>query len=159
MDGYRRRWMRPVSQFKPKGGESLGVVIDISFDEGATWLRLRDRPGVASDCYAIRFNQTDLREILAEQAADAGIDNLYGAYMEGKLRVRATFNIDLDERVVGRAQSDTSPLAAEEATKIVFRDDDFHEEDTFYHDTVDPLGWVPEGPPAPGEEELFSPGF
>jgi len=123
-------------------GKSRGIIVDLSFDAGATWHPLRaSAVKVLREQTAIYIGQDDLlgigEEILDADGngePDGDVANFYDAYLQHKLRLRVTADIDLDERITGEATTALSPLAAHDVTQLVLQQDNFGYRNT----TADP---------------------
>ncbi len=122
----RRRWMEPVTATDGTG-RSLGVLLEISIDAGDEWYRLEDTFTVLGGMTLLYLKTADLLQVGQQVFVDhpnPPTANFYDAYLRGTLRLRATFNLDLDERVA-EAGFGGGRLAAQHVTRGVMRDTDF----------------------------------
>jgi len=98
-------------------------------EEAAIWLKhakLLEFASSVLDRETFEGSDIKWRELLE-------IDNMYHAYLIGRLRLRLIFQIELDERVHEAAWAADSPVAEHEVAHLVVRDRDFqfdeHDED------------------------------
>ena len=124
----RRRVMRKVPT--ADGEQDLGIVLEISIDSGVHWYPLETKCRLIPERTAICFLAPDLLAIGQtlfedEELNTAEIKNLYDAYLQRVLRIRATFQIDTDARLIETVSTSASPLSAHEPTKMIIRAKDF----------------------------------
>ncbi len=145
----RRRWMKPVAETDLLN-RSKGVIIEIGIasDDPYTetvWTVIDDKPTILGDQCAVYFKAQSVTSIEPELFSAANLGHFYEAYLKGKLRLRATFDIDLDERVTGEAHTDDSPLADQAVRHTAIRHRDFRFTDTarFQHTLLPEFETVP----------------
>jgi hypothetical protein len=108
-------------------GRSLGILLELSSDSGATFHLVAGGYRVRGDMTALYITADNLlgwgKEAFGKEAA---VKHLYEAYLRQTLFMRATFNIDLDERLTETEDSLSFwPLAPHHATRVILRDRDF----------------------------------
>ncbi len=119
----RRRRMIDHPEVKPQSGEQKKIRLEISLDGGDTWGPLEAVFTVHKQLSAIYFKAPNLLSIGREVIEDNGtVDNFYDAYLKHALRIRATFAIELDDRIGAEADTagsgSVSPLAGTGVTKM-----------------------------------------
>lgn len=106
----RRRRLLPLDQ--PPGGEQR-VIVEISFDAGATWTTIESGYSTLPDEAAIWF---DLLNPLSAAPRNNEGTNLWYALVEQKCRVRVRAMIESDQRLVVRVSSLGAPSLLSNAT-------------------------------------------
>ncbi len=122
-DQVRRRRMIDHPEAKKQTGERKKIRLEISLDGGDTWAVTETAFVLHRQLSAIYFKQPNLLTIAREVIEGNGtVDNFYDAYLKHALRFRATFAIELDERLIAIANtlggSNASPLAGTGTTKM-----------------------------------------
>ena len=125
----RRRVMRPLPGVDTRN-QPLGVILEASFDAGATWNRLVTRFRLLATRTAILFDTPSLlslgKEIIENLTVNPNnVVNYYDAFLRGVFRLRATFEIDTDQCLLETASTTASPLADQAPTKLICKPRDF----------------------------------
>lgn len=133
----RRREIRRVPT--QDGARALDIVIEVNFGETdpEVWYRLQSRIQVLPGQAAMYITSPDLLgfagEVLGRPTEVDGptigeeleVLNWYEAYLLGKFKLRATFQIELDHRLEQVVNAADSPVAAHTVAAIVSRERDF----------------------------------
>ncbi|MCB9849131.1 MAG: hypothetical protein H6817_00330 [Phycisphaerales bacterium] len=126
----RGAWLRRVRPMqraitRDVDGSSVGVVVEVSFDSGATWHPPVGSVEVLDDRAGVRFNLAN-PTAMREADGDWLVQNMWYALIDQTFRVRATAVFDADERVVGRARSGSALTPTVHAnTQVIYRTRDY----------------------------------